>query len=441
MTPILDHDEIASFVGACRRDAKRIAFAIGSFDLLHDDYLVMIEAAASGSDATIVGILDDITVRLLFGPGRPACGQAERARVVAALTGVDIVTIVDGETVGQLLRRIRPDVLLQGTSDDWLGSIEVLTVVKELGGRVNRLAVDPETTTAALIESIRLGVDAAGAHPERSIAADSPAEHDGDGDIAAFSDANAPYRDGEVASRVFTFRGVEPGDYILSEMRRYDTFYEGDFLESLPHTVPSGGVIIDAGAHIGNHSVYFGTFLASLVIAIEPVPEHLAVLEQNLMANGVENAIVVRAAVGRRDGAGFVARRTGSGSNSGSTQVRLLPSDDQLSVAGPVRVTTIDAIVEEYTSLIGERPISLIKLDIEGHELAAIYGAIGTIGRHHPHILVELTTDATYAGVVRVLDRFGYRAMRRSGGTRPTYHFVPRESAPVSGGTVVQPPA
>src|SRR5688572_29804506 len=101
--------------------------------------------------------------------------------------------------------------------------------------------------------------------------------------------------------------------------REWRTFYEGDVLRYLAHMARPGGVIVDVGANIGNHAVFFAAYMAELVIAMEPAPELAALLRRNLEANAVENAIVVEAAAGVRQEEGYVVRPKGSVANAGAT--------------------------------------------------------------------------------------------------------------------------
>ena len=71
---------------------------------------------------------------------------------------------------------------------------------------------------------------------------------------------------------------------------------------------------------------------------------------------------------------------------------------------GPVRVTTIDALITDPTEKIG-----LIKLDVQDFEMPALRGARGTIDRHRPLIVAECVHDYELADISKYLRSWGYR--------------------------------
>src|SRR6185295_1109856 len=86
----------------------------GCFDLLHAGHVRYLQAAAAEADRLVVAINDDGTAGEK-GPGRPILRAADRAELVAALRGVDYVTIFPEPTVAELLTLLRPDVHCKGT--------------------------------------------------------------------------------------------------------------------------------------------------------------------------------------------------------------------------------------------------------------------------------------------------------------------------------------
>jgi hypothetical protein len=76
-------------------------------------------------------------------------------------------------------------------------------------------------------------------------------------------------------------------DCIIRFIESSRTFYELELLEYAAACGPRGGVFIDVGANIGNHTVYFGKFLADFVLAIEPSPIAVRCLLRNIALNGV----------------------------------------------------------------------------------------------------------------------------------------------------------
>jgi len=147
-----------------RRPRPRVVLANGLFDLLHVGHVRYLRAAARLGDVLVVAINSDRSARTLRGPGRPIVPAADRARLVAAIEGVDYVVQFSSPTVAPLLRRLRPDIQCKGT-DYTVATVPERQVVRAYGGRV-RIAGDPKRhATTGLIAGMlrRFGAGAPGA--------------------------------------------------------------------------------------------------------------------------------------------------------------------------------------------------------------------------------------------------------------------------------------
>lgn len=148
---IVDLGTAATFAEAVKRNGKTVVFTNGCFDLFHVGHLQTIEEAAGFGDALIVAINSDASVRALKGPNRPIVNERDRARLIAALPSVDQVIIYDEATPHEILRRIRPNVLVKGgTTDEIVGR----EIVEGYGGRVEFTSRLGDTSTTALVEEI-----------------------------------------------------------------------------------------------------------------------------------------------------------------------------------------------------------------------------------------------------------------------------------------------
>jgi D-beta-D-heptose 7-phosphate kinase/D-beta-D-heptose 1-phosphate adenosyltransferase len=133
-----------------RGKGERIVFTNGCFDLLHAGHVTYLETARALGDRLIVGLNTDRSVRALKGPSRPVIHEEDRARVMAALESVDAVVLFDEETPIELIRAVRPDVLVKGddyTEEQVVGGAEV----KSWGGRVALIPVMPGRSTSGII--------------------------------------------------------------------------------------------------------------------------------------------------------------------------------------------------------------------------------------------------------------------------------------------------
>jgi D-beta-D-heptose 7-phosphate kinase/D-beta-D-heptose 1-phosphate adenosyltransferase len=137
-----------------RGQGRRIVFTNGCFDLLHVGHVRYLQEAAGLGDALIVAINSDRSVRQLKGPGRPVIRDAERAAMLAALECVDHVLIFDADTPCELLRQIRPDVLVKGGTYS-PGEVVGREIVEAYGGRVYVASHVAGVSTTAIVASLR----------------------------------------------------------------------------------------------------------------------------------------------------------------------------------------------------------------------------------------------------------------------------------------------
>ncbi len=134
-----------------------VVFTNGVFDLLHAGHVTLLEAARAEGDALVVAVNSDASARRLGkGPDRPVVGEAERARLLAALAAVDCVVLFDEDTPLELIRRLRPDVLVKG-ADYAPAAIVGAQDVESWGGRVVRVPLVKDKSTTSLIAQLRRG--------------------------------------------------------------------------------------------------------------------------------------------------------------------------------------------------------------------------------------------------------------------------------------------
>ncbi|HEV3400345.1 MAG TPA: FkbM family methyltransferase [Acidimicrobiales bacterium] len=242
--------------------------------------------------------------------------------------------------------------------------------------------------------------------------------------------ARFTYPAGGAGTVVIDLEGAAPEDHILRVIRTQRRFYESDLLDHLAGHGPRGGVYVDVGANIGNHSVFFGRFLADRVVAIEPDPHLVRLLVRNLRANGVARWTALPVAVGARPGTGRLSSREGYEGNAGAQRVVPAGAAD-----GPtVPVDTLDRLLAGLGEPVAD-DVRLVKLDIEGMELEALEGARHLLEAQRPDIVAEAAGDVEHAGLHALLSGCGYREIARFCAT-PTYHFShpgrawPRGAAP-----------
>lgn len=137
------------------RQAGRVVFTNGVFDLLHPGHVELLERARAEGDLLVVGINTDASVRRLGkGADRPIVPEAARARVLAGLAAVDCVVLFDEDTPLELITALGPDVLVKG-ADYTLDRIVGADVVQARGGKVVRVPLVSGFSTTSIVERLR----------------------------------------------------------------------------------------------------------------------------------------------------------------------------------------------------------------------------------------------------------------------------------------------
>jgi D-beta-D-heptose 7-phosphate kinase/D-beta-D-heptose 1-phosphate adenosyltransferase len=148
---VMSWDALASWRS---RQRGRVVFTNGAFDLLHPGHVDVIVAARGCGDVLVVGVNTDASVKRLKGPDRPVRSEAERAYVLASLEAVDAVTTFDQDTPLELVRVLKPDVIVKGgdySPDTVVGATEV----RARGGEVVIIPLTPGHSTTSTIERLR----------------------------------------------------------------------------------------------------------------------------------------------------------------------------------------------------------------------------------------------------------------------------------------------
>ncbi|MFZ8784606.1 D-glycero-beta-D-manno-heptose 1-phosphate adenylyltransferase [Thermocrinis sp.] len=135
------------------RGKKKIVFTNGCFDILHAGHADYLNKAKSLGDILVVGINSDASVRRIKGEKRPILPQQMRAYLLDNLKPVDYVVIFEEDTPLELIKAIKPDVLVKGA--DWdLERIVGADFVLSYGGRVERIPFSFDISTSKVIERI-----------------------------------------------------------------------------------------------------------------------------------------------------------------------------------------------------------------------------------------------------------------------------------------------
>ncbi len=181
----------------------------------------------------------------------------------------------------------------------------------------------------------------------------------------------------------------------------------------------SGAGFVDLGANVGLYTLACARRVGAhgWVLAMEPMPWAYAVLERLAAASGCNNIRLVQAAAGEVDGRLWMSVPRDRQGLCNHYLARVTERPDRRSLR--VSARTLDG-------LLGSRAVDLVKIDVEGHELACLRGAVQSIRRSRPALLVEIggpagaPSAAERAAVFALLDGLGYRIfMLEDGQLRP----------------------
>lgn len=138
-----------------RRQRKRVVFTNGVFDILHSGHIELLDRARSFGDILVIGLNSNASVRRLKGPSRPINSQRDRAAVLLALRSVDCVCIFAEDTPFDLIRLLKPDVLVKGAEYS-IHRIVGAELLASWGGTVRRVPMKKGYSTAGLIQRASL---------------------------------------------------------------------------------------------------------------------------------------------------------------------------------------------------------------------------------------------------------------------------------------------
>ena len=204
------------------------------------------------------------------------------------------------------------------------------------------------------------------------------------------------HADFEYRGEKFRFYVFNPFDVIQRHYLK-GRFFELDELAHLETWVAPGAHIVEVGAYVGNHVIYYSRFMRPRRITVlEPNPDAIGLLRRNLTANAVHNADLSRLGIAAADTEACYELVCNDFGNRGATRLERAP-------AGEVKFAPLDVLIEP--------PVDFIKIDVEGMELEVLAGAQRLIAASRPQIMIEIFRNHVPA-FRQWLDRNAYRVAR-----------------------------
>ncbi len=147
-------DDLLSKVTASQAIDERIVFTNGCFDVIHAGHVSYLAKAAKLGNRLIVAVNSDDSVERLKGADRPINSLQDRIAVLAAMRCIDWIISFDSDTPLELIKAIRPDVLVKG-GDYALSDVVGADDVHEKGGEVVLIDFIDNKSTTNMINKIK----------------------------------------------------------------------------------------------------------------------------------------------------------------------------------------------------------------------------------------------------------------------------------------------
>jgi rfaE bifunctional protein nucleotidyltransferase chain/domain len=151
---IIDRDELPARLAYWKFKCRKLVFTNGCFDMLHRGHIEYLAKAASFGEMLLVGLNTDTSVQKIKGAGRPLNDEQSRAVALASLLFVDAVVLFDEETPYELIKSVKPDVLVKG-NDYKAEDIVGYDIVTNNGGQVITVDLVEGYSTTSLINKIK----------------------------------------------------------------------------------------------------------------------------------------------------------------------------------------------------------------------------------------------------------------------------------------------
>ncbi len=188
-----------------------------------------------------------------------------------------------------------------------------------------------------------------------------------------------------IQDREIRFFVRNPDDHIQSHHLQ-GIFYEREELAIIARYFHEGGVFVDIGTNVGNHSIFIEKFCnPRRIINFEINPEAIGIFTLNRYLNELKSCDIgfLGVALGQREGR--VSLVQPDPDNLGCTAIQPSPE-------GVLRCLPGDAVL-------AARPVDLVKIDVEGTEMDVLAGLARTIARWRPALFIEVddTNEAAFA--------------------------------------------
>jgi FkbM family methyltransferase len=192
---------------------------------------------------------------------------------------------------------------------------------------------------------------------------------------------------------------IDPSDWVGNRIRSTKNFYEIQLLNFIKERFSNKSAtnVIDIGANIGNHTIFFATYVFNTVYSFEPNTKNYSLLCENCKLNGLEKKIKpYNIAISDKNENYKTFDFIG---NMGRSYIEENP------IHG-------DGITKKIDDFIFNN-IGLIKIDVEGYEPKVLIGAKNTIELHSPEIVLECNYEYELEAVTPIISSYNYKMIKK----------------------------
>lgn len=166
-------------------------------------------------------------------------------------------------------------------------------------------------------------------------------------------------------------------DYVSTMIKCHSNFYEHGLLSFIKNKFPSQKNIIDIGANIGNHSLFFAKYMnCNHVFSFEPIDKNVVMFRNNLSNYTDKCTLFVNAL---SDKNGKMVLYNSEYENFGGFS--LYKQEKSFEVLNEIDVVKLDDF--------NLTDVTLIKIDVENHENEVLRGGMKTILKNKPIVVLE----------------------------------------------------
>jgi D-beta-D-heptose 7-phosphate kinase/D-beta-D-heptose 1-phosphate adenosyltransferase len=150
---LIEESDLPALGDQLRAAGKKIVLTNGCFDFLHAGHVAFLQEARRLGDVLVLAMNTDDSIRRIKGAPRPIISQMQRGELLASIDAVDYITFFEADTPHQVIRALRPDLLVKG-SNYTLQQVEGSELVQEYGGQIHTIPVTIDISTSRLVQGI-----------------------------------------------------------------------------------------------------------------------------------------------------------------------------------------------------------------------------------------------------------------------------------------------